>query len=187
MRLYLDVLEDLAIDDRGLASIAELKNLEELQLLKTNVSGEGIRYLSSLAKLLFLNLSITPTADSAMKYVAEHHQLKNLKLRDTNVGDQSVALLTGLTKLKSLDLSDSKITDAAMPDIGKLQSLETLEIIGTAVTDAGIAKLAGMENLKFLEVGSNVSEQAVDELKKKLPHCAMTGFDQNGSQSFLIQ
>ena len=122
-----------------------------------------------------------------MKYVAEHHQLENLKLGDTNVGDQGVALLAGLTKLKSLDLSDSKITDAAMRDIGKLPSLETLEIIGTAVTNAGIAKLAGMENLKFLEVGPNVSKQAADELKKKLPHCIMEGIDQSGSQSFVIQ
>jgi internalin A len=183
----LNAYEDLSIDDHWLANIAGLKNLEVLRLYSTGIRGEGIKYLKGLVKLRVLNLNGTPTTDLAMKYICEHTQLENLRLESTNVGDQGVALLTGLTKLNYLDLSDSKITDAAMTDIGKLGSLETLEIMATSVTDAGIAKLTGMKNLKLLRVGPNVSRQAAGELKKVLPQCAMTGYDPNGSQSFLIQ
>lgn len=75
-----------------------------------------------------------------------------ISFANTHIGDHTVALVSRLPHLAELDLRDTAITSKA----------------------AGI--LREMQNLKSLDVsGTSISSSEVDQLRKALPNCEVTG------------
>lgn len=79
-------LNNAAITDNGLATIAQLPNLTRLSLVNTQIT------------------------DLGMKQVANMAALRHLNLMQTQVSDAGVTLLRGLKQLKSLYVYQSKVT-----------------------------------------------------------------------------
>ena len=105
------------LTDDGLADVARLGNVVELNLRDTKITSAGLVHLKGLAKL------------------------KRLHLERTNVGDEGIANLTKLTTLEYLNLYGTKITDKSLDHLAGLKKLRQLYVWQTDVTDAGIAKL----------------------------------------------
>ena len=105
------------LTNAGLADVARLGNVVELNLRDTKISSAGLVHLKGLAKL------------------------KRLHLERTNVGDEGIANLTKLTTLEYLNLYGTKITDKSLDHLAGLKKLRQLYVWQTDVTDAGIAKL----------------------------------------------
>ena len=105
------------LTDAGLADVARLGNVVELNLRDTKITSAGLVHLKGLAKL------------------------KRLHLERTNVSDEGVANLTKLTTLEYLNLYGTKITDKSLDHLAGLKKLRQLYVWQTDVTDAGIAKL----------------------------------------------
>ena len=104
------------LTDDGLADVAKLGNVVELNLRDTKITSAGLVHLKGLAKL------------------------KRLHLERTNVGDEGIANLTKLTTLEYLNLYGTKITDKSLDHLAGLKNLRQLYVWQTDVTDAGIAK-----------------------------------------------
>ena len=104
------------LTDDGLADVARLGNVVELNLRDTKITSAGLVHLKGLAKL------------------------KRLHLERTNVGDEGIANLTKLTTLEYLNLYGTKITDKSLDHLAGLKNLRQLYVWQTDVTDAGIAK-----------------------------------------------
>ena len=104
------------LTDDGLADVARLGNVVELNLRDTKITSAGLVYLKGLAKLT------------------------RLHLERTNVGDEGIANLTKLTTLEYLNLYGTKITDKSLDHLAGLKNLRQLYVWQTDVTDAGIAK-----------------------------------------------
>ena len=104
------------LTDAGLADVARLGNVVELNLRDTKITSAGLVHLKGLAKLT------------------------RLHLERTNVGDEGIANLTKLTTLEYLNLYGTKITDKSLDHLAGLKNLRQLYVWQTDVTDAGIAK-----------------------------------------------
>ena len=104
------------LTDAGLADVAKLGNVVELNLRDTKITSAGLVHLKGLAKLT------------------------RLHLERTNVGDEGIANLTKLTTLEYLNLYGTKITDKSLDHLAGLKNLRQLYVWQTDVTDAGIAK-----------------------------------------------
>ena len=104
------------LTDDGLADVARLGNVVELNLRDTKITSAGLVHLKGLAKLT------------------------RLHLERTNVGDEGIANLTKLTTLEYLNLYGTKITDKSLDHLAGLKNLRQLYVWQTDVTDAGIAK-----------------------------------------------
>ena len=104
------------LTDDGLADVARLGNVIELNLRDTKITSAGLVHLKGLAKLT------------------------RLHLERTNVGDEGIANLTKLTTLEYLNLYGTKITDKSLGHLAGLKNLRQLYVWQTDVTDAGIAK-----------------------------------------------
>ena len=103
------------LTDDGLADVAKLGNVVELNLRDTKITSAGLVHLKGLAKL------------------------KRLHLERTNVGDEGIVNLTKLTTLEYLNLYGTKITDKSLDHLAGLKNLRQLYVWQTDVTDAGIA------------------------------------------------
>ena len=104
------------LTDDGLADVARLGNVVELNLRDTKITSAGLVYLKGLTKLT------------------------RLHLERTNVGDEGIANLTKLITLEYLNLYGTKITDKSLGHLAGLKNLRQLYVWQTDVTDAGIAK-----------------------------------------------
>ena len=107
-------LWSVAVTDFNIGHIAQLHQLEVLDLGETNVSDRGIAELARLKNL------------------------HTLDLRATRVTSKGLAALSGLPKLRHLKLWKARgIDDAAVPAFLQMEDLETLELPETSITAAG--------------------------------------------------
>lgn len=114
----LSVLGSVKITDKGMAHLAEFKNLEKLKMGGTKLTGSGLVHLKELNKLRELDLS--------------HNE----------INDKELVHLKDVKSLKKLDLSGNlRITDAGLGTLKGLSSLEELRLISTQITKKGIEEL----------------------------------------------
>jgi hypothetical protein len=139
--------------------LAQLLNLQELELWYAKSSRQDMLHLRKLTRLTTLNLSQCSIDDAA-----------------------AVELLVSLTGLKSLALlqlarrpQEPKIaTDAIVPVIKyQLKGLRYLFLEVPGVTEASVDLLEGLTQLTMLRVA--VSEHSVDRLRQVLVGCKVKG------------
>jgi hypothetical protein len=154
-------LEDLAlgqtgITDDGLRHLHGLNQLKKLDLRITNITDEGIAHLASFDKLqeLTLNANIT---DAGMRKLTALQSLKYLNLPGSPVTDEGMKSLAQLHKLKELHMGRAKVTDAGILELRALHELDHVTV-GSNVSLAGAAKLREhLPNCKFDGVSTNGS------------------------------
>jgi endonuclease YncB( thermonuclease family) len=183
------------VTDAGLAHLAGLTRLEELNVNWTRATSAGIlrlvkdrpkfrrlelggvkfhdedlSKLSRLTDLRTLSLRGTLVTDKGVEHLKPFTKLTVLSLMSTKIGDPALAHLEGLTELEDLDLDRTAITDAGLVPLKSLRKLRRLQMAHTTVTDAGLEHLQVLSNLKSLNVrGTKVTKEAVDRLQKRLP------------------
>ncbi len=117
-------LWSVAVTDFNIDSIAQIEQLEVLDLGESGVSDRGIARLSQMKNL------------------------NTLDLRGTKVTSKGIAALVGLPRLRRLKLWQARgIDDLAVPYFLKIENLEVLEIPETAITAAGFAQLSLKEKV----------------------------------------
>ncbi len=109
-----------------------------------------------------------------MKHIAKLKQLEELDLRMTYVTGEGIKPLADLPRLKKLDIRNSRYIDnAAVRHCRTMPALESLRL-PPLVNDKGLAMLGEFKRLKYLDISQcQVSKEAVDALRKKLPNCTI--------------
>jgi internalin A len=137
----------LALTDYNLGRLAELTQLEELNLSGANLSDRGtdrpgqpqairneLRDISKLAKL---------------------KNLRALDLSDTPVSADALAALSSLPKLRELRLGlANNINDAAAPQLLALKQVTVLYLAGSGLTAKGVAQLRAQGSYEKLDAGN---------------------------------
>ncbi|MDP6795702.1 MAG: hypothetical protein QGG00_09955 [Verrucomicrobiota bacterium] len=131
------------LTDAGLADVAKLGNVVELNLRDTKITSDGLVHLKGLAKLT------------------------RLHLERTNVGDEGIANLARLNALEYLNLYGTKITDKSLDHLAGLKKLRQLYIWQTDVTDDGIAELK--KALPAISIEKGIELTTVIPVKKEEP------------------
>lgn len=151
---------NVKITDIGLKHLAQMPQLEYIDLWNTNITDAGVKHLGPLKNLKRLNIRVNDSTKSPPKItetglavVAGMHSLENLDLPNMHMTDGCLAHLSGLRNLKRLWVgawSNSPISDAGLKHLTPLKKLEVLNIGGMGITDEGISHIAQLINLKWL-------------------------------------
>ena len=139
-------LNGTQISDEGLAKLASLQHLDDLNLGYTTLTGAG-----------FANVTFT--------------SLKKLSFRGCEqLTVDGFKQIVNCQNLEKLDLVESNIDDPFLQEIAKLDKLLTLWIDDTKVTNAGLSYLNGMTQLKSLSIrGTTITREGMLQLWKHLP------------------
>ncbi len=171
-------LNHTAITDAGLARVARLKHLENLDISSTRVTDAGLAQLVELRDLGDLDLDDTRITDAGLQSVGQIAQLYDLRLNQDRITDAGFKHLTKLPQLRKLGASFTGLTDAGLESIGKLKHLDELWIAGTHVTDAGLARLTDCDELQTLCLDeTRVTGEGIDCLRglEHLRACSLNG------------
>ena len=104
-------LSGTQVGDDGLAQLAHLDKLEDLDISAMRVNGRGLKNLKSLRKLRRLNLArCRPMADADLENLEALNHLESLQLDAPELSDAGIAHLRRIPSLKEVDLARSKIT-----------------------------------------------------------------------------
>jgi hypothetical protein len=138
----------------GLARLAELRDLENLQIFGSQVTEAAVRRLAGLPKLRTLNLSSDSLDDDCLAALADMKGLTSLTLgtSDCRITDSGLASVGRLTALESLFVVGGRITDGGLVHLKDLSRLNSLDLSGTGVTAEGLGPLRGLTGLKSLAV-----------------------------------
>jgi hypothetical protein len=152
--------------------IADLDQLETLEIHNTGLDNDGLAAIQGMAKLKRLSLSINPNVrDAGLEHLAGLKSLEELDLSDTGVRGTGLSWLKGLKNLKKLNLSGNKFGDAQIRYVTVFSTLEELDLSATLVTSDSLGQLSVLTRLKLLDVSSITGTQAgAEELKKSLPN-----------------
>jgi Leucine-rich repeat (LRR) protein len=104
----------IQVSDLGIAKLAKLKNLKQLDVSGAQLTPAGIAALRQLP-LERLNVWNCPALDdSAAKMLAAIPTLANLDLSYTSIGDEGLRSLAKLPRLEALYLTETKVTSEAV-------------------------------------------------------------------------
>jgi Leucine-rich repeat (LRR) protein len=114
------------MDDKNIASLAALKNLEHLMIWGTwnkpqfDVLGE-LRWLRTFR-------TNEVVSSSAIRGLARHNNLESIGDELTEITDEDLKYLARLPRLRSLILSSDQITAASLPTLAKMTALRELYV-----------------------------------------------------------
>lgn len=120
-------LGETGTNDEALIAISKLTKLEDLNLLRTKVTDEGVASLVGL-KLKRLNLDdIQAIGDGVVPHLAKLQSLEFLHLGKTSVTDVGVKGLDGLVNLKDLILTNTGVSKRGVEELqAKLSKVKIL-------------------------------------------------------------
>lgn len=149
----LDLSGCKAIDDKALEVVSTYSNLEWLVLSRCQkVTVDGLRQLTKLQRLTYLDLDGIKLTAEACKLVAALPNVEFLDLGDTGTDDEGIDYLKNMRSLHKLVLSNCD-----------------------AITDVGLGKLSVMGTLRDLDLRycDGISESAAEKLQAALPDCSV--------------
>jgi formylglycine-generating enzyme required for sulfatase activity len=146
------------LTDAGLRELGRLKQLEQLDLRFTKVTGASLAVLAG-APLQVLN--VDRLDDAAAAHLRLFPRLRELASRDAAMTAAGFAQLAGLRRLEYLDLPNARqLVDAGFAPLAGLVSLRRLVATGTGLGDQGVRHLAGLNGLTELQLGSSALTDA---------------------------
>jgi Leucine-rich repeat (LRR) protein len=156
----------------GLRGLVPLRSLRDVSL--SNATDDSLAVLAQLPNLEVLNLRGTAITDDGLKHLRGHRRLRSLLLGSTNVTDHGAILLLSLPALEIVDLQQTKITDAGAASLSQIRQLQHLNLSGTAITDASIPHLIKIPQLKGLGmVGSRVTDEGFMQFARACPEVTL--------------
>ncbi|MFN8574110.1 MAG: ankyrin repeat domain-containing protein [Gemmatimonadaceae bacterium] len=124
--------------------LADLRDLTDVQVLRlggsTEVTDDGLRYLTSATALRELDLSGTSITDAGLDVLRNFPALEMLSLSNTRVSDEGVAALANCHNLQAVDLMWTATGDGALAALRGKPQLRRVNS-GNRVSDAGLRHL----------------------------------------------
>jgi hypothetical protein len=119
-----------------------LTTITSLNLARSNVTDDDLRFLSCCRNLESLSLSRTRLSSHGLSHLATLDRLQHLDLSLVRTLDPAgLASLSDLRNLRGLDLSHTRVDTRVVPYLITLPSLQELRLEGTRLTSDGIATL----------------------------------------------
>ncbi|HUT10724.1 MAG TPA: hypothetical protein VMY42_09525, partial [Thermoguttaceae bacterium] len=152
-------------------------------LRNTRITDDGLRHLSEMRNLRFLDLSRTAVTGGGLGQLQGLSALRSLKLENTHLRDTEP--LRTLPALQCLSLAGSDIDDAGVKRLVELPELAELHLGATPITDKALEYLAEANHLRFLDFNrpysvtprhsTIISFEAAQRLRQALPECRIEG------------
>jgi len=145
------------ITDAGMVHLAQINSLEYLDLPYHGITGKGLATIANLKNLKHLWVGCytsSPLTDKALSHVSKFEKLEYLHIGGTDFTDAGMVHLSKLKKLKVLHFTTApRVTDKGLAELKSLKQLERLSLRSKKVTISGLSHLNAFKNLTDLEVG----------------------------------
>jgi Leucine-rich repeat (LRR) protein len=161
------------------AGLANLKQLETLELEDNALTGSIPRQLATLPKLRFLLLGLNQLAGALPKELGTFAQLETLSLPFNRFSGAIPAELGGLAKLKTLDLNRNELTGSIPNQLSALTQLEILDLSGNQLSGSIPGALRALTRLRSLFLGSNRLSGSVPSAFGELVSLVQLGLSEN--------
>lgn len=146
-------LNESKISNKGLEALARLKNLKKLGLRGTKITDAGIPALAAFEKLEHLELGVNlQITDKGAPAIAKLKSLRYLDLHLTRVLDEGMKSIATMDHLRGLYFMNTRSTAKGLKALGALKDLERFQIDGHAVNPDTVAAVVGMKKLKYLNL-----------------------------------
>lgn len=158
----------------------DLPSLKVVRLPLAGLTNEQLKSLEQLPQLEALDMCFAwqrhdeDQREAESDEAAEYIRLPRLpQLRGINLYDAAFRGdgLEHLVNIEMLELTDTDVDDNAVRKLVHCKRLKFLSLAGTPVTDRSVESLKQLRSLDVLCLGRNLSDQAVEELRKALPNC----------------
>ena len=127
--------------NHGLAFLAELPEIESIDVFMSQCGPMVLERLATVPCLLELNLSGCPIGASAVQNLANFPALQALSLLYVDVSDADISLLLRHPHLRTLDLDDCHLTDAAFAHLPDHSKVNRLSLLTNQLSDACCQRL----------------------------------------------
>jgi serine/threonine protein kinase len=143
--------------DAGLAALAGHPAVEELTLVKTGVTKEGMKAVAKLPAVARLRVDVEDPS-AWLPELAPLANLADLSLdaHDSNeFTDRCFAHLKPFKKLTRLALTGRNVTDEWLAPISEIGTLVRLELVNSHISGAGLVHLKKLPNLKAVSLAES--------------------------------
>jgi hypothetical protein len=173
-----------SITSEGTRHLAQLQQLERLELHSLLLTHDALLPLLELPNLRQLSISRSPVTAKDLVRSKSRLQLKYLHLVSTDANDEFLAQVHEFENLVQLNLDRSKVTAAGLIAAKWPESLRLLTLADTDVTIEVLRSLQSQTQLRELHLGtidfsgdvrSAQISAAYDELKAAIPNCQIDG------------
>lgn len=140
------------LTDTGFGYISKMP-LRLLDAQRSSIRDSGLKLISRIKTLKFIDLTDTTITDKGLDYLA------NTNIESLNVAnclfltDKATKTFSKMKRLKILNLSTTEMTDEALKDLAKLNLVE-LRMSNTAITDKGLQYLGENRTIKRLHLAT---------------------------------
>jgi hypothetical protein len=132
------------VDEAQLEFVGAMHRLERLHVcgVGSRITNRGLATLAALTDLRELDLSQCDVTDAGLVNLVALHELRRLDLSETPVTATGVTHLNVLPKLEILALKQTNLEDDAVEPLSRMTQLRELHVWGTSITDEGLRELA---------------------------------------------
>ena len=142
--------EDILINQ-----LAQLKNLEHLDLRFNKLRYNEFKGFGNLTKLTYLNLAWCEAGDVIMKEIGKLINLRFLDVELSHLTDRELDNLKPLKNLEYLSLKYNYINSEDVSCFRSLKKLVHLNVCRNKIGSSAIQAIASMEHLTHLDISAN--------------------------------
>jgi tetratricopeptide (TPR) repeat protein len=135
-------LNNTDFSDSGIIGLQGCRNLEQLDLSETILTGATLDRLNSLSHLKTLCLNQCNLSDKGMASLGKLDKISSLYLSNADFDSSKLSCFFSMRQLKQLDLSGCELSDEAMKSIANISSLDVLDIAGAKFDESALKELA---------------------------------------------
>jgi hypothetical protein len=164
-------VSEFEVDDAMIPQISEFDWLETLIVDRGIVTDESMETIAKLPNLQHLRLRLSPIGDEGLKRLSTMQSLWYLNLPHAKCTAEGIGALSAIPRLRQLRLGSTELGNDVTREIATITSLRGVHLIGIAVTDEGLKTLAAMPHLESLYLDdSAVTEAGWDWLFREHPY-----------------
>ncbi len=138
------------IDPRWSAALADVPDIEVLDVTYSGFSDDDARHLSGLRQAKGIIANRTDLTDAALVHLRNMHDLETLELRDTAITGTGFSHLAHLPRLRKVMLTGTVVDDSGLAALGRVTSLEELIVSGAPIRGSGLRYLTGLPRIRSL-------------------------------------
>ena len=168
------LLCDTQATDSSMVHLAALSNLEYLYMWDVSqVSDKGVLSLAELKELRKIHISNSLITDESMRVFATLPKIETLNLQGNRFSNDALMHISAASSLRAFAIGggENTIDDDGLVHLKNLAKLERIGLQGSRVTGSGFVHLEKLDNLKELGIGkSQLVESELMSLREKLPN-----------------
>lgn len=173
----------------SIKSIEKLRNLTNLGVTETGITGEALAASTIPMRLKRINLKANVNASALVKAMRNSQNAAHLTLDGSNLTGADIEVLSTMPKLDKLEIGYNNLSNEDLKPLTKLKNLHSLELQGCRkLTAEIIPTMAKIVSLKRLTLGlERWSRQDQRRLHQALPNCIIRNYDDRSDSKTKIE